>query len=102
MATKIRLKRVGKKKQPSFRIVVVEAARKRDGRTLAEIGHLNLLSATEEITLDVEAALWWLRRGAKPSPAARRLLSRVGAMRAWHEERYGRPSPAQGTAEDAT
>lgn len=92
MAVKIRLKRMGKKRQPSYRIVVVESASKRDGKTVAEIGHYNPLSNPEEIQLDVEAALSWLRQGAQPTPAARKLLSRMGVMRAWHEERFGRPA----------
>jgi small subunit ribosomal protein S16 len=89
MALKIRLKRVGKKHQPSYRIVVVEAASKRDGKTVDELGHFNPLTEPEEIQLDVEAALDWLRRGAQPTPAARRLLSRMGVMKAWHQERFG-------------
>ena len=90
MAVKIRLKRMGKKRQPSYRIVVVEAASKRDGKTIDEIGNFNPLSEPEEIQLDIEAALEWLRRGAQPTPAARRLLSRMGVMKAFHEERFGR------------
>jgi small subunit ribosomal protein S16 len=99
VAVKIRLKRMGKKRQPSYRIVVVEAASKRDGKTIDEIGHFNPLSEPEEIQLDIEAALEWLRRGAQPTPAARRLLSRMGVMRAFHEERFGRgeasPQPVE-------
>ena len=90
MAVKIRLKRMGKKRQPSYRIVVVEAASKRDGKTIDEIGNFNPLSEPEEIQLDIEAALEWLRRGAQPTPAARRLLSHMGVMKAFHEERFGR------------
>jgi len=93
VAVKIRLKRMGKKRQPSYRIVVVEAASKRDGKTIDEIGHFNPLAEPEEIQLDIEAALEWLRRGAQPTPAARRLLSRMGVMKAFHEERFGRGAP---------
>ncbi|MGC9530508.1 MAG: 30S ribosomal protein S16 [Candidatus Bipolaricaulaceae bacterium] len=94
MAVKIRLKRVGKKKQPSYRVVVVEEEAKRDGETLAELGHLNPLADPEELQLDVEAALSWLERGARPTPAARRVLSRMGVMRAFHERRFG-AAPAE-------
>ena len=108
MAVKIRLKRMGKKRQPSYRIVVVEAASKRDGKTIDEIGHFDPLSQPEKIQLDIEAALEWLRRGAQPTPAARRLLSRMGVMRAFHEERFGRganpqsaePEPAEEPVEE--
>jgi len=92
VAVKIRLKRMGKKRQPSYRIVVVEEAAKRDGRTVAEIGHYDPLAEPEELDLDVAAALDWLGRGAQPTPAARRLLSRMGVLKAFHEQRYGRPT----------
>ncbi|MCR4391690.1 MAG: 30S ribosomal protein S16 [Candidatus Acetothermia bacterium] len=97
MAARIRLMRVGKRKQPSYRVVVVDAAEKRDGRTVAEIGYYNPLAQPAEVAVDVEAALAWLQKGAQPTPAARRLLSRSGVMRAWHEARYGRPK-AEGDA----
>jgi small subunit ribosomal protein S16 len=98
VALKIRLKRMGKKRQPSYRVVVVEAASKRDGKTIDEIGHFYPVVEPEELVIDVEAALKWLRQGAQPTPAARRLLSRVGVMKAFHEERFGR-GKGQDTAE---
>jgi len=85
---------MGKKRQPSYRVVVVEAASKRDGKTLAEIGHFYPVVEPEELVIDVEAALAWLRKGAQPTPAARRLLSRAGVMKAFHEERFGKSSGA--------
>ncbi|HDI11161.1 MAG TPA: 30S ribosomal protein S16 [Candidatus Acetothermia bacterium] len=90
MAVKIRLQRVGKKKQPSYRIVVVEATEKRDGAIIEKIGHVNPLTDPMDITVDVERALEWLRKGAQPTHAARRILSKAGVMRLWHEERYGK------------
>lgn len=92
MAVKIRLMRVGKKKQPSYRIVVVEEAEKRDGAVIQVIGHYQPLSKTDELTLDVERALGWLEKGAQPTESARRLLSRAGVMKLWHERRFGKPS----------
>ncbi len=89
---KIRLMRVGKKKQPSYRIVVVEEATKRDGAVIQVIGHYNPLSKTDELTVDVEKALGWLEKGAQPTEAARRLLSRAGVMKLWHERRFGKPA----------
>jgi small subunit ribosomal protein S16 len=90
---KIRLMRVGKKKQPSYRIVVVEEATKRDGAVIQVIGHYNPLSKTDELTVDVEKALGWLEKGAQPTESARRLLSRAGVMKLWHERRFGKPAP---------
>lgn len=86
---KIRLMRVGKRKQPSYRIVVMEGADKQGGRAVAAIGHYNPLAAPEEITLDTEAALSWLRQGAQPSQAARRLLTKTGVLKTFHEARSG-------------
>lgn len=91
MAVKIRLMRVGKKKQPSYRIVVVEEAKKRDGAVIQVLGHYRPLSKTDELTVDVEKALGWLKKGAQPTEAARRLLSRAGVLKLWPEERFGKP-----------
>jgi len=91
MAVKIRLKRVGKKNQPSYRIVVADERESRDGSTIAELGHYNPLTEPGAVTLDVEAALAWLRKGAQPSPAARRVLAQTGVMRLYHEARHGQP-----------
>lgn len=93
MAVKIRLMRVGKKKQPHYRIVVVEEASKRDGEVIEVIGHYHpLFRPEDELTVDVERALSWLEKGAQPTEAARRLLSRAGVMKLWHERRFGRKS----------
>lgn len=92
MAVKIRLMRVGKKKQPHYRIVVVEEASKRDGAVIDVVGHYHPLSAVDDLTVDVERALEWLKKGAQPTESARRLLSRAGVMKAWHEWRFGKPS----------
>lgn len=95
MAVKIRLMRVGKKKQPHYRLVVVEAATKRDGAVVEVIGHYHPLLEQDNLTVDVERALAWLERGAQPTEAARRLLSRAGVMKLWHERRFG-PKGAPG------
>lgn len=89
---RIRLTRVGKKKQPSYRIVVADSRAPRDGAFLKIIGHYN--PRTEPMTLDVkeEEALYWLRQGAQPSETATKLLTRLGIM-----EKAGRaPARHQG------
>lgn len=95
MAVKIRLMRMGKRKQPHYRIVVVEEASKRDGEVVEVIGHYHPLVQTDDLTLDVARALQWLEKGAQPTAAARRLLSRAGVMKLWHERRFG-PQRAPG------
>lgn len=77
---RIRLTRVGKKKQPSYRIVVADSRAPRDGAFLKIIGHYN--PRTEPMTLDVkeDEALYWLQHGAQPSETAAKLLTRLGII----------------------
>lgn len=80
MATRIRLKRIGKRGQPSYRIVVVDARKPRETKVIDDLGHFNPFN--EELEVDQERALEWLRRGAQPTDAARQLLKRAGVMAA--------------------
>lgn len=75
---KIRLRRVGGKKQPSYRIVVADAQSPRDGRFLEIIGHYNPRTEPESVTLDAERAAHWLSQGAQPTAAVARLLKKAG------------------------
>ena len=77
---RIRLSRVGKKKQPAYRMVVTDSRSPRDGAFLKIIGHYNPL--TEPVTLVVkeEEAVHWLQKGARPSETAAKLLTRLGVM----------------------
>ena len=77
---KIRLRRVGSKKKPSYRLVVADARAPRDGAFINVIGHYNPLTDPETIVIDEEKALNWLRQGAQPTATAARLLSKVGIM----------------------
>ena len=77
---KIRLRRVGAKKRPSYRVVVADARAPRDGAFIATIGHYNPLTDPETVDVDEEKALNWLRQGAQPTATAARLLSKVGVM----------------------
>ncbi len=87
---KIRLMRVGKRKQPSYRIVVMDGADKQGGRAVAVIGHYNPLAEPAEFTVDTAAALAWLGRGAQPSEAARELLAKAGVLKAFADAKAGR------------
>jgi small subunit ribosomal protein S16 len=82
---RIRLRRVGAKKQPSYRIVVADSESPRDGRFIENIGFFNPRTEPETIELQEDRALYWLSVGAQPSDAVRRLLVSTGVM-AQHEE----------------
>ena len=77
---KIRLRRVGSKKQPSYRLVVADARAPRGGAFINIIGHYNPLTDPETVVIDEEKALSWLRQGAQPTATAARLLSKTGIM----------------------
>lgn len=77
---KIRLRRVGAKNRPSYRLVAADSRSPRDGAFLAVIGHYDPLTDPETIVVDEEKALRWLREGAQPTATAARLLSKVGIM----------------------
>lgn len=71
---RIRLRRVGKKKQPSYRIVVADSRSPRDGAFVERIGHYDPLVDPPAITLDKDRAIQWLQKGAQPSEAVQRIF----------------------------
>jgi len=77
---KIRLRRVGSKKKPSYRLVVTDSRAPRDGAFITIIGHYNPLTDPETIVIDEEKALSWLRQGAQPTDTAARLLAKAGII----------------------
>ncbi|HDJ29820.1 MAG TPA: 30S ribosomal protein S16 [Candidatus Acetothermia bacterium] len=83
MAAKIRLKKVGRKGQPSYRIVVLDGLKPRDTKVVADLGYYDPKADPARVEIDNEAALKWLLNGAKPTKAARDLLSKAGVMAAW-------------------
>lgn len=84
MAVKIRLKRMGQKKSPFYRLVVADSRSPRDGRFIEEIGYYNPVAQPVEVKIDEEAALKWLQTGAKPSDTVRNLFSKQGIMEKFH------------------
>lgn len=78
MATRIRLKRMGAKKQPFYRIVVADSRSPRDGRFIEEIGHYDPCKNPADVKIDGEKALKWLKSGAQPSETVRALLKKTG------------------------
>lgn len=80
MATRIRLRRVGRKGQPVYRVVVTERSLPRDGRFIETLGHYNPRTNPSTIELDAERARYWLERGATPSDTVRSLFKRAGVF----------------------
>lgn len=78
MAVKIRLKRMGRKKDPFYRMVVADERAPRDGRYIEELGYYNPLS--KDLKLDNDKAKDWLSKGAQPTDTARELLKKSGAI----------------------
>ena len=79
MSVKIRLKRMGSKKNPFYRVVVADERAPRDSRFIEEVGYYNPL--TKELKLDNEKAVEWIGKGAQPTDTARALLKKSGAIK---------------------
>jgi len=94
MATRIRLRRMGAKKRPFYRVVVADQRSPRDGRFIENIGKYHPLDEPSVIDIDEDKALQWLRKGAQPSQTVRVLLSRAGI---WEKFEAERPPTARKT-----
>jgi small subunit ribosomal protein S16 len=81
MATRIRLRRVGRKGQAFFRIVVADSKSPRDGRFVATIGNYNPKASPAVIEVNAEQARAWLEKGAMPTDTVRSLLKKAGVLR---------------------
>ena len=77
---KIRLRRMGAKKAPFYRIVVADSRSPRDGRCIEEIGTYNPLTEPAVITVDAEKAQTWIKNGAQPTATVRGLLKKAGVL----------------------
>jgi small subunit ribosomal protein S16 len=80
MSVKIRLKRMGAKKKPSYRVVVADSRSPRDGRFIEEIGFYDPLQEPAELRIDAEKAKKWIGNGAQPTETVRALLKKSGAL----------------------
>ena len=80
MAVRIRLTRVGAKKQPAYRVVVADSRNARDGRPIETIGHYDPRTDPVEVSIDAEAAKKWLAQGAQPSETVARLFRAQGIL----------------------
>lgn len=99
---KIRLKRVGKKNQPHWRVVVADSRSPRDGRIIESIGHYHPRTEPSEISIDNERALHWLQRGAQPSDTVKKLLQISGAWSEFTGEAPPKPLEPQEKRKRAT
>ncbi len=91
---RIRLRRVGRKKQPSYRIVVAESTAPRDGKFVEVVGFYNPRTQPETITVKEERVLYWLSVGAQPSESAARLLKKIGTLDRFARLKAGEPMEA--------
>ena len=80
MAVKIRLRRMGAKKAPHYRIVVADSRYPRDGRFIEEVGFYNPMTNPAEVKIDAEKAKKWLSNGAQPTDTVRDLLKKSGVL----------------------
>lgn len=85
MAVKLRLTRMGAKKEPRYRIVAADSRVARDGKVIETIGYFDPTTDPETVRLDADKALDWLNKGAQPSDTVRNILSRQGVMKRFHD-----------------
>ena len=87
MAVKLRLKRMGAKQRPFYRIVAADSRSPRDGRFIETVGTYNPIAQPAEINIDEAKALKWLENGAQPTDTVRNLLSDKGIMKKYAESK---------------
>ena len=90
MAVKMRLKRMGAKKRPFYRIVVADSRFPRDGRFIEEVGYYNPIENPTVVKVDKEVALKWLNNGATPTDTVKNLFSKAGIMTKFANEKQGK------------
>ena len=90
MSVKIRLRRTGRKKQPTYRIVIADSRSPRDGKFIEVIGQYQPRSGEQALNLQADRANYWLDNGAQPTDTVRSLLRKAGVLKARHEQRLGR------------
>lgn len=80
MAVKMRLTRLGDKKSPNYRIVVVDSRKARDGEYIDKVGHYNPTTSPAEVVIDAEKAKDWLSKGVQPTETVKSLLLNAGVI----------------------
>lgn len=87
MAVKLRLKRMGKKRHPFYRVVAADSRSPRDGRIIEAIGTYDPNTNPATIKIDEELAVKWIKNGAQPTDTVRSLLSKEGILKKLHDEK---------------
>lgn len=90
MAVKLRLKRMGSKQKPFYRIVAADSRSPRDGRFIEKVGTYNPITDPAEIHIDEDVAMKWLRDGAIPTDTVRNLFKKQGILEKFHNERMSK------------
>ena len=92
MAVKLRLKRMGAKKRPFYRVVAADSRSPRDGAFIETVGTYNPVSEPAEVKIDEELAIKWLNNGAIPTDTVRNLFKQQGIMKKFHESKMNKES----------
>ncbi len=87
MAVKIRLKRMGSKQKPFYRVVVADSRSPRDGKVIEEVGYYNPVKEPAEIKISEELVMKWLHNGAQPTDTVKNLFTKVGINEKFHNEK---------------
>ena len=90
MAVKLRLKRMGAKQRPFYRIVAADSRSPRDGKFIEVVGTYQPIYKENNFNVDEEKALKWLNNGAVPTDTVRNLLSKAGVMKKFHDQKQGK------------
>ncbi len=90
MAVKIRLRRMGAKKRPIYRLVAIDSRRAREGRFIDHLGHYNPLEKPATVTVNEEKVYDWLRKGAEPSDTVKSLFAQIGLNEKWELVKQGK------------
>ena len=98
MAVKLRLMRMGKKKQPTYRVVAADSRSPRNGRFIEILGTYEPRQEPSRVVLDGEKALGWLQKGAQPTDIVEKILKQTGV---WDSYKTGAPLPVAPTADAA-
>ena len=91
MAVKLRLKRMGSKAKPFYRIVAADSRSPRDGKLLETVGTYDPIKGNDKITLDEERIIYWLGVGAQPTDTVRSIFSKQGLMKKFQESKKNKP-----------
>jgi len=90
LSVKIRLRRMGARNQPSYRVVVVDSRKKRDGAFIEKIGYYDPKPEVYQYSIDHDRAMYWLEQGAIPSDTVRSLFQKDGILKEFHEKKYSK------------